>query len=927
MTFAARITRAPRAYNPDRAKDVSERFSDQPAALRDLISGTAGCSGYLASLLTRHEDWLRAAVDARPEDTLTALCQFSQTGAEATLSDLRIAKGRAALLIALADLGGVWSLEETTRALTTFADAATGHALQTAFAQECQRKPMPDTQAPLGGLAIFAMGKMGAFELNYSSDIDLIVLFDEDAYARDDQPEARARLIKVTQRMVKLLSATTGDGYVFRTDLRLRPDPSVTPVCASMEAAERYYEALGRTWERAAWIKARVIAGDMEAGARFLKTMRPFVWRRHLDFAAVQEAHDMRLRIREHKGLAGQLALPGHDMKLGQGGIREIEFFTQTRQLISGGRDDSLRSPATVPALEALAQGNWITETDQITLTDAYRWYREIEHRLQMVEDAQTHALPRTDDGFERLAAFLGEPDRAAFCERLKTRLGEVRDLTEPFFSRDTDLSAPALEAFSNPENITSATDRWTALPALRSERAREIFERLLPRITTALAHAANPDEAFTHFETFLAGLPAGVQVFSLFDANPSLLDLLSDICATAPDLARYLGRNAGVLDAVLSPTYFDSLPDQATLSAALAERIAGMQDYETTLDEIRRWQKEVHFRIGVHLLRKLATPEQAMTAYSNLAEACVSVLLPVVQTAFAERYGDVPGSSVGVIAMGRLGSHEMSPASDLDLIVVYDADGQAASDGKRSLAASTYFARLTQMLITALTAPTSEGVLYPTDMRLRPSGRKGPVAVSLKGFASYQLNDAWTWEHLALTRARVVAGPDGLKSRIEDAIDAALNAPREASKTAQDVIDMRARLAQVKASAGDPKQGPGGLLDIDLFVQTGALMSNLHGVHTPARMITDLAGCNWLEQAEATTLTKARRDLSLLQLVGRLVSGEAFDTEGLGEGAKRLLLSLAQADTLDDLLARIAQDRTDSAAIITTRLEGLSAP
>src|SRR5690606_32820788 len=417
MSFASRLTRSPIAYEPARAEEALARFAGLSADLRALLEGTAGCSPYLSGLMLREADWLEEALAGAPEAALAAeLGRLDGVeGAEALGSELRRAKRRVALLAGLADLGGVWPLDAITGALTALADRAVDLALRALVAAEIRRDRIPGAAeadaATAAGLVALAMGKMGAAELNYSSDIDLICLFDDSRYPGADVQEARAALIRVVRRMAALLSDMTAEGYVFRTDLRLRPDASVTPVCISMSAAEQYYEAQGRTWERAAYIKARAAAGDIAAGERFLKALTPFVWRRHLDFAAIQDAHDMRLRIRDHKGLHGPIALEGHDMKLGVGGIREIEFFTQTRQLIAGGRDPDLRLRDTVGGLAALAMKGWVPEADAAELTALYRAHREVEHRVQMVGDAQTHALPVSPEGFDRIARMCGEGD------------------------------------------------------------------------------------------------------------------------------------------------------------------------------------------------------------------------------------------------------------------------------------------------------------------------------------------------------------------------------------------------------------------------------------------------------------------------------------------------------------------------------------
>jgi [glutamine synthetase] adenylyltransferase / [glutamine synthetase]-adenylyl-L-tyrosine phosphorylase len=407
--FAARITRQSIAFDPGPAAETAARFSDLSPDLRGLLAASSGCSPYLTDLMIAEADWLRAALSGPPEAAFAALIDaLDDLSVDDLATGLRQAKRRAALLTALADLGGVWDTMTVTAALTRLADRAVHLCMTRLVAEEIRRGKLPGARAEdaadAAGMVALAMGKMGAGELNYSSDIDLICLFDQDRYGQDS-PDARSAFIRVTRKMAALLSDRMAGGYVFRTDLRLRPDASVTPVCLSMAAAYAYYEAEGRTWERAAYIKARPAGGDLAAGARFLSSLTPFVWRKHLDFAAIQDAHDMRLRIREHRGLNGKLEVEGHNMKLGQGGIREIEFFTQTRQLIAGGRDASLRDPTTLGALQALAARDWVPKAVADDLSALYLAHREVEHRLQMVHDEQTHSLPTSAQGVRRIAA------------------------------------------------------------------------------------------------------------------------------------------------------------------------------------------------------------------------------------------------------------------------------------------------------------------------------------------------------------------------------------------------------------------------------------------------------------------------------------------------------------------------------------------
>lgn len=899
--FAARITRCPIPYDPAMGKAVAQAFADLPAPLRDLVVGAAGSSPYLNEVLRKQGDWLRATALQGPEAALADVLAGLDTASLSSLSvDLRRAKAQVALLVALADLGGVWDTMTVTRALTQLADRAVQLCVQHLVGDEIRRGKLPGAgpqdAATGAGLVVLAMGKMGAFELNYSSDIDLICLFDQDRYG-EAAPSARAAFLRVVRRMTGILQDVTEHGYVFRCDLRLRPDAGVTPVCLSMAAAEQYYEAEGRTWERAAFIKARVCAGDFAAGARFLKTLVPFVWRKYLDFAAIQDVHDMRQRIRAHRGLNGPLRLEGHNMKLGAGGIREIEFFAQTRQLIAGGRDASLRDPTTLGALAALAAKGWIGAQVADDLSRLYLAHRDIEHRIQMIGDAQTHDLPTTPEGLSRLAALCGQ-GADAFSRDLLARLTQTDQLTADLFKptiEGGDLAAkPAPLVQDLPPSAQPIIDGWRHYPALKSPRAQAIFQRLLPNLTARLARADAPQEALVALDGFLAGLPSGVQIFSLFEANPSLVDLIIDIAATAPSLARYLSRHSAVLDGVIGGTFFAPWPGAAALTADLAAQLASHSDYEARLDAARVWQKEWHFRIGVHFLRSFITPPAAGLQYAELASAVISALWPVVVAEFASRHGPPPGRGAAVLGMGSLGAGRLNAASDLDIILIYDAQGVEASSGARPLPTRQYYARLMQSFVTALSAQTAKGRIYDVDVRLRPSGRKGPVATSLAAFEGYQMSEAWTWEHLALSRARVmVAGDAGLARDIEGLRCAIIAAKGRGAALRGDVADMRARLAAAHspdATSWETKAGAGRMMDIELCGQTMALITAC-----PARATLDQLAAGEMAGLMPQTDVDALRDAytlmmqvqTALRLLGDGGSAAGADPAQLGAGGR----------------------------------------
>ncbi|MBL9050605.1 MAG: glutamine-synthetase adenylyltransferase [Tabrizicola sp.] len=918
MSLARRITRQPRPFEPAAAADLRGSLPDLGPEVTELMAATAGCSPYLRGLMERELDWL-PELAADPEAALEAALAAPEAAAPDSLAlALRLAKRRVALLTALCDLGGVWPLEAVTGALTRLADKAVHLALTTQVGEEIRRGKLPgatpDDAATAGGMVALAMGKMGAGELNYSSDIDLICLFDESRYPGEEQ-EARASFIKVTRRMTAILSDMT-DGYVFRSDLRLRPDASVTPVCLSMAAAEAYYEAEGRTWERAAYIKARPCGGDLAAGEKFLKTLTPFVWRKHLDFAAIQDAHDMRLRIRDHRGLHGPITIEGHNMKLGAGGIREIEFFTQTRQLIAGGRDLSLRDRTTVGGLAALAAKGWVPAETAEELAALYRAHREVEHRLQMVNDAQTHSMPTSAEGVARIAAFCGQSE-GDFRRDLLDRLHRTDRLTEGFFAPGQSEEGPELS-----EAARTITRSWETYPALRSDRAQAIFRRLRPRLLRELNRSANPDEALVALDGFLQGLPAGVQIFSLFEANPTLIELIVDIAGSAPRLARYLARNAAVLDGVIGGSFWGAWPGIAALREELGARLVQAPDYEARLDAARRWMKEWHFRVGVHHLRGLIDGFEAGKQYADLAEAVVALIWEEVTADFARKHGPMPGRGAVVLGMGSMGAARLNAGSDLDLIVIYDDAGVETSDGPRPLATRPYYARLTQGLVTALTAQMPEGRLYEVDMRLRPSGRQGPVATSLHSFTAYQQTEAWTWEHLALTRARVLAGEATLAGEVEAFRREILLSKGKGPTVRGDVAEMRSRVQAAKPSQGvwDAKNGPGRIMDIELAAQTCALLTG-----SPARSVERqfAAGAGpLLPETDAQGLQAAYRLLWRLHAAARLLTDRELDWDGIGEGGRAFLLrETGRSDGA--ALAEAIADAVRTAEAAVTRLVG----
>ena len=768
------------------------------------------------------------------------------------MKNLRTAKRRAALSIAVGDMSGLWSLDRVTGALSATAKAALDAAIDFLLRDMAKRDLLtledPDDPTVGSGYAVLAMGKLGANELNYSSDIDLIVLYDPEKPRTRDVDKLRRAFVQTTKTLVKIMQERTRDGYVFRTDLRLRPDPNVTPVAVSVRAAETYYESIGRTWERAAMIKARPIAGDIRTGEDFLTHIRPFIWRRFLDFAVVEDIHAIKKRIDAHRG-HGEIAFLGHDIKVGRGGIREIEFFAQTQQLIWGGRNRTLRTNRTLDTLRKLAAEGMIEAEVESDMRESYRFLRIVEHRLQMINDEQTQKLPDNKDGFKRLAAMAGYRSVERFTVDLAHRLKAVerhytrlfKDPRAPADIEAADPSAIMNEFGDNPteEDIGILTDlgfgdgamvaraliAWTTgrFRATRSERSRRLIKDVIPNLLKAFGETANPDQAFVKFNDFLKGLPAGVQLFSLFRSNPALLALVAEIMGSAPRLAETLSRRPHLLDSVLDADFFESVPARSDMLADLNKTLDMARSYEETLDYIRRWHHDRLFQIGVLILRQRVPAAISAGALTDLADCCLAALLPRVEEEFAIKHGHVPGARFAIVGMGKLGSMEMCPASDLDIVAVYDLPTErATSDGEIPLGGDLYFARLTQRIVNAIGAPTAEGRLYDVDMRLRPSGKAGPVASKLAALVRYYDLEAWDWEFMALTRARAITGDESLLAVLADTFEAALRYPRDPDRLLINVAAMRKRVA-AEHKTEIPwriKHARGGIVDIEFLIQ-----------------------------------------------------------------------------------------------------------
>jgi glutamate-ammonia-ligase adenylyltransferase len=945
---------------PDQASALRAIVDQYPHA-RAILLGIAEASPYLFDLIRADAARALRVLKGDPVTALPALiARATQLVDEASseadvMTALRRMKSEAALMIALCDIGGVWPVMQVTRALTDLAITSVQAAIRYLLTQEAGRgrilPPDPSKPEEGSGLIVFAMGKMGAGELNYSSDIDLIVYFDLEEHTLAEDIEPNTFFVRVAQGMSRLLQQRTGDGYVFRVDLRLRPDPASTPVAVSTASALYYYEREGRTWERAAMIKALPCAGDPKAGERMLADISPFVWRKHLDFAALADVHDMKRQMQTYRGQS-EISVEGHNVKVGRGGIREIEFFAQTQQLIAGGRHPELRVRPTLEALGILAANNWITDEVRDELTVAYEFLRRVEHRLQMIADEQTHALPDDVEAVERFARFFGYENRDAFVRDLLAHLNCVQGHYSRLFEGDAtdDTHLPAVDykagasdqrllehlnklGFRKPAMVAQTVQHWMLdddYRALRVESTRQAFLDFVPALIVGLADAEEPDSAVIAFDRFLQALQRGGRLISLLSQNRDLVALVALVLGAAPRLADMLARQPQLVDGLIDPRFFGAMPDRRELSLRLAATLEDANSYEEFLDRLRLFGQESLFLIGTRILSGTVTAPQASTAFADVAEGIAQTLHGLVLDQFVAQHGRIKDQETAIIAMGRLGSREMTAASDLDLILIYDFDHDAPdSDGARSLHGAQYFARLTQRLISAFTTRTNYGVLYEVDMRLRPSGRSGPLASRIDSFAEYQQTEAWTWEHMALTRARVISASPAFRDKVEAAIREVLTRPREHGIIANDVAEMRQAIAEEKGEDDiwDLKHAAGGMVDIEFIAQ---YLQLVHAAEKPAilsvstpQVLENAARLGVLKSEHFDVLRRAARLFNDLTQILRLCVSEGFKPETAGADLLRLLARVSNEPDFSSLEARVRDIQQDVRQVFREIVEG----
>ncbi len=916
----------------------------------DFLDGVVGNCPALAQALVRDPVQLRIMAEQGPdvafEDALVEVGEAARRdgGSRAVATRLREAKQRASLITALADIAGAWPLETVASALTRSADAvlaaALDHLLRASAARGVLALPDQDEPATACGLTILGIGRLGAGELAYAGALPLIVLFDPERVRYHGRGEPTETLHRLVRDLAALLSERRDDGCVYPTDFKLRPDTGGTPLALSTLAAEQYYESHGQNWERAAMIKARPVAGDATVGGDMLERLKPFIWRKYLDFAAIQDIQSIKRQISAEPG-HDRLDVPGHDIERGQGGIRNIELYAQTQQLIWGGRDSTLRSRATCDALRALAAAGRTNGEAVDELIDSYRFLRRVEQRLQLIAGEPTCRIPDDADGQAALSRLMCFASEAAFADALVGHLLTVERHYSALFEGEPGLgdeggnlvftgteddpdTLASLQrmGFVDAPSVSATVRRWHhgRIQATRSTRARELLTELMPDLLRALTNTADPDSAFRKLDEFLTRLPSGVQPFLLLHDNPVLLARLAEILGSAPRIAEHLSRSPDLLEGLISGDLHRRLPGRDDLMGDLDRVLAPVDDHRDTLDAVRRWQHEREFQVGMQILRGDVAADRLSGALSDIADTVIAGLLPRVQGEFARRHGQVPGATFAVLGLGKLGSREMTFDSDLDVVFVYGASAEvdAVSDGVQGLATSHYYARFSQRLSSAVSALTNEGRLYEIDMRLRPSGDAGPLATEAAAFRRYHEQDAWTWEHMALTRARPVAGDAALSGSVMEGIRKVLCTPRDPDALLADVADMRERVWGERGTDNRwrLKHVRGGLLDLEFIAQYHLLRHAAEHpsilVQSTGSMFRRLGEAGVLDAGEAAGLAGNVTFLQRLQGLLRLTVGTNRDVGRFTPGVRDTLARAMGIENFDALEEKViaVQDR-----------------
>jgi len=833
MTDAATLKFSLSGPLAEKAEQLAPRLERALGAPADAETAyVAALSDFAAGMIAQHGAWVAAgrrdgrfaAAPAAAE--LHAALDEALAGAEdmdALQRALRLVRNRLQLWIVWRHLAGRAPLEETTAALSDLADVLIDRALDRVHAWACERDGVPRSEAgEPQRLVVLALGKLGARELNLSSDVDLIFAYPEPGTTERGRT-CQQFFVRLGQQLIAALDTVTGDGFAFRVDMRLRPFGKSGPLAMHFAAMEDYYVSHGRDWERYAMVKARPCAGDLEAGVALLADLRPFVYRRYLDFGALDALRDMKARLLAERH-------DGDDLKLGPGGIRDVEFTVQVQQLVWGGRQHELQEARLLTVLPRLAELGHLAADDAAALAEGYRFLRDAEHSLQAEADQQTQTLPAQALSRQRLARSLGFESFDDFARALDGHRRRIEALFDAVIGEPERPDSEGLQLWLDPangerlaafgfEDVDAAAAQLDMLVTARdrsdvSGEARERLDRLMPRLLETLRDLDRPALALARVVPVLKAVMRRSAYLALLDENPATLAHFLNLAARSRWLAEELARHPAFFDALLDAGHLGELPDRATLAGELRQQIAlaEPQGQERVLDALREYKEHHVFNVALAEVRGSLPLMHASDYLTFLAEAVLEEALDLAWRENAERFPEFAASErpFVIVGYGKLGGIELGPGSDLDLVFIHDLPAEAGQ----------FLHRLVRRLLHTITVPTYLGALYEVDMRLRPSGRSGTMVSSLESFRDYQLNEAWVWEHQALVRARGVAGDEGLLERFEAVRREVLCLPRDASELAAEVLKMRRRMAAHHGDEEGVKRGTGGIVDIEFMVQ-----------------------------------------------------------------------------------------------------------
>ncbi len=954
----ALLTAAGGAADPDLALNNLERLTNTVPReeLAPLLATQAagqlltilGASPFLTNILCRRSAYFHDLFPGgelqRAKDEAAMLAELAvliPDDADFALlqKGLRQYKAREILRIGGRDLCGLADLAEITAELAALAASTLHRAYQVCDQLLRAEHGAPLLDAPDGAPAeeaeftVFGMGKFGGRELNFSSDIDLIYFYSSEKGMTAGVPNAlgerKNRLhlhryfCKLGEMVTKAVGQATEDGFVFRVDLNLRPEGSRGEMAISMRGAETYYEAWGQSWERAAMLKGRPVAGSLALGQRLLKSLEPFVYRKHLDYGMLEDIKTMKQKI-DHslaREREGEL-----NLKLGRGGIREIEFFIQALQLIYAGKNPDLREKNSLKALTLLRQAGLLKEEDERTLREAYIFLRSAEHRIQVVQERQTHNLPTAAEELRALGRRCGFPDAAAFQAALKrhragvsaiyhdlfyTEEAEGRPEVRPEVSllldrgADSDLIKDLLEekGFKNPDAA------YETLAALRdgpphshlTERGRRRLERIAPLLLQEVLDSPEPDMALRNLERFLFAVRARATFYALLAENPAIIKMLVNLFGTSQFLSRIFIQHPEILDSLVSRSYAVSFKEPRVMAQELAGLLAACDNYEDQLDVLRRYRNEEFLRIALNDIHGHTPQGEGTFQLSALADTCLNQALAIAREELLPRFGlpfckDAGGqeheAEFAIIGMGKLGGMELNYHSDLDIIFIYEGEGEtrpaAGTDAGRfrSQTNQEYFSRLAQRIISVLTLMTREGYVYQIDTRLRPSGNQGPLVTSLPAYERYHQSSAQAWERQALTKARVVAGSAEFARRVSETTARIVYERPLPEDLRREIYRLRGRMETEIAKEGEEllniKTGRGGMVDVEFLAQ---YMQLLHGQAHPElrqpntlRTIEALMSLGLLSREAAEALSNGYKFLRRLENKLRLVHDQSIN-------------------------------------------------